>query len=249
MTFDLLPVEAALALPKSSCTSSQKVETFSPLNHSFSLSQVVIFVGECETHATNDPNVRMFQCPEEVKANGISASLLHVVQGWHDYCDAELSDKAIMNEVKSADLVIGDGLYVCSSLIADKFSLPHVTVLMFSMTSATAALPYNFAEIPSYIPQLMSEVTDNMKFLQRAKNSVVWLVNRVIFPLLFTNSYAALKEKYSITPEKTLEQTFQRVDLVLVQTEAFEYPRPLLPSKANYLFILKSQKDLKQFLV
>ena len=72
-----------------------------------------------------------------------------------------------MNEVKSADLVMSDGLYVCLSLTADKFSLPHVTVLMFSMTSATVTLPYNFAEIPSCIPQLMSEVADGMKFLQR----------------------------------------------------------------------------------
>ena len=83
----------------------------------------MIFVGYCETYAISDPNARKFQCPEEVKPYKISASLLHEVQGWHDYCYAELSDHAIMNEVKSADLVMSDGLYVCLSLTADKFFL------------------------------------------------------------------------------------------------------------------------------
>ena len=199
----------------------------------------MIFVGDCETYAARDPNVQMFRCPEEVKTYGISASLHHLVQGWYEYCDMKLSDQAIMKEAMSGDLVIGDGIYLCSSLIADKFALPHVMVLMFSMSSATATLPYDFAELPSYIPQMMSEMTDDMNFLQRAKNTFLWLVNRISFSRIVTNVYSDLKEKHNITPEKSLEQTWQKVDLVLVETEAYDYPRPLLPSK-RCLIVLKS---------
>lgn len=158
-------------------------------------------------------------------------SLFHLPQMMHDYCDAKLSDKTIMNEVKTADLVIGDGMYQCSSLIADKFSIPHVTVLQSSLTTATATFPYNFASIPSYIPQFTSRMTDNMNFFQRAENTLRWLVNAIAFPLNFRNVYLTLKKKHNITAEKSLEQTLEKVDLILVQSEAYNYPRPLLPCK------------------
>ena len=151
----------------------------------------------------------------------------------HDYCDAKFSDQAIVEEIKSADLVIGDGMYLCSALIADKFSLPHVTVLESSLTSATGTLPYNVADLPSYLPQFGTGMTDKMNFLQRAMNTFYWLKYRAIFPLYLKIAFLDLKEKHSITPEKSLEQTMQRVDLVLVQTEAFDYPRPIVPSKGK----------------
>ena len=161
--------------------------------------------------------------------------LNHLPQMMRDYCDAKLSNEAIVNEIKSADLVIGDAMYLCSTLIADKFSLPHVMVMQSSLTSFTVSLPYNLAENPSYIPQFFSRMTDNMNFLQRAKNSLQWLINRCFLFPRFPQIFLELKEKYNITPEKSLEQTLQKVDLILVETEAYEYPRPMLPSKRCYI--------------
>ena len=122
-------------------------------------------------------------------------NLNHLPQMMHDYCDAKFSDKTIVNEVKTADLVIGDGMYQCSSLIADRFSIPHVTVLQSSLTTATATFPYNVASIPSYIPQITSRMTDNMNFFQRAENTLRWLVNTITFPLHFRNAFFGFKEK------------------------------------------------------
>ncbi|KAJ7334575.1 hypothetical protein OS493_014899 [Desmophyllum pertusum] len=116
--------------------------------------EVVIFVGECQQFALKDSNVRTFKCHEELKKFELAVpnvTQLKIV--FQHYCDAILGNHENMNEVKSADLVIGDGMYLCSFLIADKFSLPHVTVLMSPLSTATASLPYNFAELPSYIPQ------------------------------------------------------------------------------------------------
>ena len=155
----------------------------------------------------------------------------------HDYCDAKLSNEAIVKETKSANLVIGDGMYLCSSLIADNFSLPHVTVLLSSFTLATGTLPFNIAENPSYLPQFSSGMTDNMNFVERAKNSLRWLINRNTFPRYVKQIFLQLKKVHNITPEKSVEQTFQKVDLILVQTEAFDYPRPMLPSKLNNIII------------
>lgn len=201
---------------------------------------MVIFVGDCEKYALKDSNIRTFKCSEEViKVNPTTIAGLTVV--WYHYCDAMLGHPDNMNEAKSADLIIGDAMYLCSFLVADKFSLPHVTVLMSPLSSALG-LPYNFVDLPSYIPQLFSGLTDDMNFLQRAENSLRWLVGRTTFPSVLHSIYAGLKEKYNITPEKSLQQTLQKVDIVLVQSDPLDYPRPHLPSKSllNFFFSLKS---------
>lgn len=192
---------------------------------------MVIFVGDCETYALKDSNVRTFKCPEEIKKVDLTTiDGLAVV--WHHYCDAILRHHENMNEAKSADLIIGDAMYLCSFLVADKFSLPHVAVLMSTLSTANN-LPFNFADLPSYIPQLFSRMTDDMSFLQRAENSLRWLLGRMTFPIVLHGVYAGLKEKHNITPEKTLQQTFQRVDIILVQSDPVDYPRPHLPSKIH----------------
>jgi len=183
----------------------------------------VLFVGDCNSYAAKGTNIRWFKCPEVLKRRDMT-NLHHLPEMMHGYCDAKLSDQAIMDEVKSADLVIGDGMYLCSSLIADKFSLPHVTVLESSLTTATATFPYNVAELPSYIPQFLSRMTDNMSFLQRAKNTLRWLVNRILYPRMPRIAFLELKKKHQITPEKTLEETFQKVDSFLFKLSHLSTP-------------------------
>ncbi|KAL9988927.1 hypothetical protein ACROYT_G003422 [Oculina patagonica] len=191
--------------------------------------EVVNFVGDSETYALKDPHVRTFKSPKE--ANKVDVKTVDGLMAvWRLYCDALLSHQENMEKAKTADLIIGDAVYLCSFLIADKFSLPHVTVLMSPLSTATTGLPYNFAELSSYIPQYTSRLSDDMSFLQRAKNSFLWLVNSIITPSMIREVYAGLKEKHNITPKKSLHQTFQKVDIVLFQSDPIDYPRPLLPN-------------------
>jgi len=190
---------------------------------------VVIFVGECEKYALKDSNIRTFECSEEINKLVDPTAIAGLKVVWYHYCDAMLGHHNNMNEAKTADLIIGDAMYLCSFLVADKFSLPHVTVLMSPLSTALR-LPYNFADLPSYIPQMFSGLTDDMNFLQRAGNSLRWLLGRLSSPNALHSVYGGLKEKYNITPEKTLQQTFQKVDIVLVQSDPLDYPRPHLPN-------------------
>ena len=50
------------------------------------------------------------------------------------------------------------------------------------------------------------------------------------------NVYGPLKKKYNITPEKSLRETYQKIDLVLVQSDPLDYPRFHLPSE-NQTFV------------
>lgn len=193
---------------------------------------MVIFVGECEKYALKDSNIRTFECSEEINKLVDPTAIAGLKVVWYHYCDAMLGHHNNMNEAKTADLIIGDAMYLCSFLVADKFSLPHVTVLMSPLSTALR-LPYNFADLPSYIPQMFSGLTDDMNFLQRAGNSLRWFLGRLSSPNALHSVYGGLKEKYNITPEKTLQQTFQKVDIVLVQSDPLDYPRPHLPSKCH----------------
>lgn len=187
--------------------------------------------------------VRLFKCPEFIaKANltqmigkGLQYRLkvLRILTGsFRAYCDAQLSNQELVEEIKSADLIVGDATYLCSFLIADKFSLPHVTILTSALSTATGTLPLNLASLPSYIPQGYSALTDSMSFTERAKNTLLWLVYRLTSEYMFHSFYQELKEKHNITPEKSLQQTFDSVDIIIVQTNfAIDYPRPLLPSE------------------
>lgn len=134
--------------------------------------------------------VRLFKCPEfvanaylkQMMGTGLQhhLKLSRILTGsFRAYCDAQLSNQELMKEVKSADLVIVDAMYFCSFLIADKFSLPHVTILTSALSTATGTLPLNMESLPSYFPQGFSAMTDSMSFSERAKNTLIWLFNKI----------------------------------------------------------------------
>ena len=194
--------------------------------------KVLIVIGERETYAAKDPRVLTFSSPDDINKLDMT-KIDNLMKLWLYNCDAILSNPDVMNQIKSSDAVIGDALFLCSFLIADKFSLPHVTVLMSPLSSGSI-LPLNFENLPSYQPQFTSGFTDHMNFLQRVENTVLCLI-QTIAPYNIDGVYETLKKKHNITPEKTLQETYQKVDLILVQSGPLDYPRPLLPSK-NHVF-------------
>ncbi|CAH3034095.1 unnamed protein product, partial [Pocillopora meandrina] len=214
--------------------------------------KVLIIVGDCEKFAAKDPRVRTFKCSEDLTKLD-PTKIDHLMKFWFDNCDAILSNPEIMNRVKSSDAVIGDAAFQCSYLIADKFSLPHVTVLM-SPLSTGSVLQLNFAQLPSYIPQFTSGFTDHMNFLQRVKNTMQHLFHQLMVLPKIDNVYGPLKKKHNITPEKSLRETYQKIDLVLVQSDPLDYPRFHLPNTKLVGPLLSSPAkplpgDLQQFVM
>ena len=207
------------------------------------LLQVMIFVGSSETYAASNPNVRFFNdskalaahthvpSAEERKTVSVRAgmAILYIIQSW--YCDGILSETELMEEVSRADLIVGELLYLCSSLIADKLSLPHVVLSAPTLSSPTAfafRLPFS----PSYVPQWNVHLSDEWSILDRVSNLLQWMSNYLAYAQDFCPPYGNLKAKYNITPDKSLEETLGRVDLIIGQMHfGLEHPRPLYPSK------------------
>lgn len=198
-----------------------------------------IFVGNTETYALKNPLSRPFNSSHGLKkigkpGAGLYALMSHLATVQAFYCDDILGNNDVMKAVKHADLVVGDSLDMCGSLIADRFSLPYVTVFTNSLSTPTAhafALPLS----PAYVPQFQSfqsTLTDKLNFVERIQNVYQWIVVYLTFHIGMAPPFKELKNRYNITPDRSLYETLVKVDLIIAQMGFFlEYPRPLLPSK------------------
>ena len=194
--------------------------------------------------------VRFYKTPDEFyQAIGSSSSLhgpnpeatafsmMNLLAPFHAmYCDALLKSKDTMISISNADLIIGDGLYLCSSLIADKFSLPHVVIVTQTLSIPTMRV-FGLPMPPAYVPQFRSNLTDRLTVVQRMENLYNWLLVHWVVYFRMTPLFQELKSKYEITPEKSLYDTLGKVDLIISQKPFIllskaslhyrEYPHPL----------------------
>jgi len=203
--------------------------------------EVMIFVGSSQRYAASNPNVRFFNdskalaahtppTAEERKTISTRAELafLYIVQSW--YCDGMLSNVDLMKEVSRADLIVGEFLYLCSSLIADKLSLPNV-ILSASSLSAPTAFAFRLPFSPSYVPQLNVHLSDEWSILDRVRNLLQWMLNYVSYAQDLCSLYGNIKAKHNVTPDKSIHETLGRVDLIIGQMHfGLEHPRPLYPN-------------------
>ena len=142
-----------------------------------------------------------------------------------------LSDVDLMKETNDADLVVGELWYLCSALVADKLSVPHVLI-----SAATMSTPSSFAVgIPAplaYIPQMSNKDNRMSNIIDRGRNVLQWILLYWYYLQDFCPLYGNIKAKYNITPNKSIQETLGRADLIIGQMPfGLEHPRPVHPSK------------------
>lgn len=210
-------------------------------------------VGDTESYVTHYQNIRVYKTPQllyqvmltrrgpkkglDVVTESTSISKLMAM-----YCEGILNDEELTADIQNADVIIGDGLYMCSSLIASKFSLPHVVVV-----ASTLNLPsmhaFGVPITPSYVPQFKSTLADDLSFVERLQNIYHWILVYWAFNYGMVPPFHDLKKRYDITPQETIFETLGRVDLMISQKPfILEYPRPLLPSKFPLLHLFKMKQ-------
>ncbi|KAJ7334572.1 hypothetical protein OS493_014896 [Desmophyllum pertusum] len=178
--------------------------------------EVQIFVGNTETYALKSPLARPFNSSHGLKkigkpGAGLYALMSHLATVQAFYCDDILGNNDVMKAVKHADLVVGDSLDMCGSLIADSTPTAHAFALPLS---------------PAYVPQFQSTLTDKLNFVERIQNVYQWIVVYLTFHIGMAPPFKELKNRYNITPDRSLYETLVKVDLIIAQMGFFlEYPR------------------------
>uniref|UniRef100_A0A8C4ML50 UDP-glucuronosyltransferase n=1 Tax=Equus asinus asinus TaxID=83772 RepID=A0A8C4ML50_EQUAS len=136
--------------------------------------------------------------------------LQEVLQEFSDYfeklCkDAVLNKKLIRKLQESKfDLILADAVGPCGELFAELLKIPFMYSLRFvpghKVEKYSGGLPFP----PSYVPAVMSELSDQMTFMERVKNMLY----------LFSENYLLMR----------------KAEMWLVRNYwDFEFPRPFLP--------------------
>ncbi|XP_032314833.1 UDP-glucuronosyltransferase 2B31 isoform X1 [Camelus ferus] len=151
-------------------------------------------------------------------------------------CKDLVSNKKLMTKLHESrfDVVLADAIGPCGELLAEILQIPLVYSLRFSPGFALEKYGGKLPLPPSYVPVIMSELGDQMTFMERVKN--------MMYVLYFDFWFQTFNEKnwnqfYSevLGRPTTLLETIGKADMWLIRTFwDFEFPRPLLP---NFEFV------------
>ncbi|KAM4811854.1 UDP-glucuronosyltransferase 2A1 isoform 6-T6 [Urocitellus parryii] len=150
-------------------------------------------------------------------------------------CDGVLKNEKLMEKLKRGnfEVLVSDPVFPCGDIVALKLGIPFIYSLRFSPASTVekhcGKVPYP----PSYVPAILSELTDQMTFGERVKNTLSYSLQDYIFQSYWGewNSY------YSkvLGRPTTLCETMGKAEIWLIRTYwDFEFPRPYLP---NFEFV------------
>ncbi|KAL9957657.1 hypothetical protein ACROYT_G034580 [Oculina patagonica] len=143
-------------------------------------------------------------------------------------CDSALDNTEVLNELKGFDLLIYENLDLCAVLIGELLDISRVEVM--PGPSNPAALKHMIPMPISYVPQVLTGLTDKMTFVERVINLGAYIGGKIFMHFAIYRPFEALKIKYNIKPERSFQEAAGDVELVIITADfALEYAQPLLP--------------------
>ncbi|XP_055153394.1 UDP-glucuronosyltransferase 2A1 isoform X5 [Symphalangus syndactylus] len=157
----------------------------------------------------------------------------HIVS--QEICDGVLKNQQLMEKLKKSkfEVLVSDPVFPCGDIVALKLGIPFMYSLRFSPASTVekhcGKVPYP----PSYVPAVLSELTDQMSFTDRVRNFISYHLQDYMFETLW-KSWDSYYSKALGRPT-TLCETMGKAEIWLIRTYwDFEFPHPYLP---NFEFV------------
>jgi len=209
--------------------------------------QVTIFVGKEGSYAAGKPNTKIFQVSQEfieetteeqktmftsdlISKTPIFIGYKFLTDKQKPYCDFFLSDETVLNELKTADVIVGDALYPCSTLAAVMSDTLHVVVNLMCHIGIPQTYLFGLTNYPSYVPQVGSLVPSRMALLARLQNVKAFILNIFASEAWIYPTYNELKIKHNIKPKKSIRQIMAKVDLILMEKDfTLQYAQQIPP--------------------
>ncbi|XP_030773247.1 UDP-glucuronosyltransferase 2B33 isoform X5 [Rhinopithecus roxellana] len=148
------------------------------------------------------------------------------------FCKDVVSNKKLMKKLQESrfDVVLADPVFPGSELLAELFNIPLVYSLRFSPGYVFEKHSVGFIFPPSYVPVVMSELSDQMTFMERVKNMIYMLYFDFSFQLYDLKKWDQFYSEVLGRPT-TLSETMGKADIWLIRNSwNFQFPHPLLPN-------------------
>ncbi|XP_066135942.1 UDP-glucuronosyltransferase 2A1 isoform X3 [Saccopteryx bilineata] len=162
-----------------------------------------------------------------------------VLQDFHavcrEICDGVLKNQKLMEKMKKSkfEVLISDPVFPCGDLVALKLGIPFMYSLRFSPASTVEKHCGKTPYPPSYVPAILSELTDQMSFTDRIRNFISYHLQDYMFDTIW-KSWDSYYSK-ALGKPTTLCETMGKAEIWLMRTYwDFEFPRPYLP---NFEFV------------
>nr|XP_012805792.2 UDP-glucuronosyltransferase 2B1-like [Jaculus jaculus] len=147
-------------------------------------------------------------------------------------CRGVVLNKSLMEKLRASkfDVVLADAVSLCGELLAELLNTSLVYTLRFTpgytYEKYSAGLPFP----PSYVPVVLSELSDQMTFMERVKNMIHVLYFDFYF---YTSDEKKWNQFYSevLGRPRTIVELMNKADIWLIRMYwDLEFPRPLLPN-------------------
>ncbi|XP_012510960.1 PREDICTED: UDP-glucuronosyltransferase 2B4-like isoform X2 [Propithecus coquereli] len=152
------------------------------------------------------------------------------------FCKDAVSNKKFMTRLQESkfDVVLADAIGPCGELLAEILQTPMVYSLRFSPGYTFEKYGGGLLLPPSYVPVAMSELSDQMTFMERVKNLIYMLYFDFWFETFNMKKWDQFYSEVLGRPT-TFYETMKKADMWLIRTYwDFDFPHPLLP---NFDFI------------
>ncbi|XP_066268018.1 UDP-glucuronosyltransferase 2C1-like isoform X1 [Branchiostoma lanceolatum] len=172
-----------------------------------------------------------------------------------NHCDMLVGDKDLINRLKVSQygVVIFDPIFPCGAIVAALIDtrVPLIAILrgdLYFLGEKATGVPLP----PSYVPFLTCDFTDQMTFVQRIQNVLLWTLAPTMTTWLGSKTYDGLVRKY-ISERDTIQSVVSRTDLWLHRTDnVLDFPRPFMPNMVqiggvNVQAVASLPKELESF--
>lgn len=174
-----------------------------------------------------------------------------VIKDFHmvarEVCDGVLKNQNLMEKLKKSkfEVLVSDPLFPCGDIIALKLGIPFIYSLRFSPASTVekhcGKVPYP----PSYVPAILSELTDQMSFTNRIRNFISYHLQDCMFNMLW-KSWDSYYSK-ALGMLHFLLFKFEQTELCITSSLfPYGYSSSILPIDYCLLLSFDSRKERKR---
>ncbi|XP_058402389.1 UDP-glucuronosyltransferase 2B31-like isoform X6 [Diceros bicornis minor] len=146
-------------------------------------------------------------------------------------CKDMVLNKKLLTKLQESrfDLILADAIGPCAELLAELLKIPLMYSICFSpghkIEKYSGGVPFP----PSYVPAVLSELSDHMTFMERVKNMIYVLYFDFWFQIVNEKKWDQFYTEVLGRPT-TLSGLMRKAEMWLIRSYwDFEFPRPLLP--------------------